>query len=81
MIFNLELGRLYWNTVRDYLRQQQFNGAEVKWIELSGWIDRTFTVNAPAYVARDLQRFAAQCSSPSDGNEHVWTSHIGGRDE
>ena len=69
MIFNFEVGRLHWNTLRDYLRQQQFKGAEVKWIESSGWIARTFTINAPAYVARDLQRFAEQCSPPSDAGD------------
>ena len=58
MIFTIEVGRLYWNTVRDYLKQRQFHGDEVKWIESSGWLEREFTINGPAQIRRDLERWA-----------------------
>jgi hypothetical protein len=62
MIFEMEVGRLFWGTVRDYLRQEQFKGAEVKWIESSGWLDRKFTINAPSYVATALKGWAHDIS-------------------
>lgn len=69
MIFTMEVGRLYFNSVRDYLRQQQFTGADVKWIESSGWIEREFTINAPAYVGRYLQRWAHEVNTSKSAAE------------
>ena len=63
MIFTMEVGRLYWNPVRDYLRQQQFRGVAVKWIESSGWIYRVFTIDGPERVRRDLQRWAEEIAT------------------
>lgn len=65
MIFTMDVGRLYWSTVRDYLRQQQFRGADVKWIESSGWLNREFTINGPAQINRDLQRWAIEVNTPN----------------
>lgn len=67
MIFTMEVGRMYWNQVRDYLKQQQFKGADVKWIESSGWIERTFTINAPVYASKDLQRWAVEVNTSNPG--------------
>jgi hypothetical protein len=69
MIFNMEVGRLFWNPVRDYLKQQQFRGVKVTWMESSGWIERVFTINGPEFVARDLQRWAASFQADGEVNE------------
>jgi hypothetical protein len=68
VIFTMEVGRFCWNPVRDYLKSQQFRGVDVKWIESSGWIERTFTINGPANIARDLKRWADEMTA-SDAKE------------
>lgn len=64
--FTMDVGRLYWNTVRDYLTQQRFYGAEVTWIESSGWVERAFTIKGPAYIATYLRRWATQVDPRSN---------------
>lgn len=62
MSFTVEVGRLLWNPLRDYLRARKFAGMDVEWIESSGWIKRTFTIKGSeasmAIVRRDLARWA-----------------------
>jgi hypothetical protein len=56
----MQVGRLYWKAVRDYLKQQQFYGVDVKWIESSGWLERDFTINGPRACLRDLSAWAKE---------------------
>jgi hypothetical protein len=37
-------GLLLYRPVRDFLRECEFKGMGIKWIESSGWIERDFTI-------------------------------------
>lgn len=41
-------GRLLWGSIRDFLRECQFKGLEIEWIESSGFIERDFIIKGPS---------------------------------
>jgi hypothetical protein len=46
-------GRLLWTPIRDFLKEAQFHGLSITWMESGGWLERRFTVKGPQ---EDLQR-------------------------
>jgi hypothetical protein len=54
----MTVGRLCWKPLRDYLRKEQFMGHDVKWVESSGWLEREFTISAPAVVFAALEKWS-----------------------
>lgn len=58
-----------WGQMRRFLREAQFRHDEIRWLESSGWIERTFTIKAePAVLAgikRDLDRWVSELERAS----------------
>lgn len=52
MIITMEVGRIYWKPLRDYLKAEQFRGINLTWMESSGWIVHTFYIKG---LDRDVQ--------------------------
>jgi hypothetical protein len=49
------VGRLFCGQIREFLKIMKFKGANIEWMESSGWIDRTFVVKGNS---GDLQTIA-----------------------
>ncbi len=53
---SMEIGRLHWADVRDYLKAAQFKGAKIEWIESSGFFERQFTIKGDVADLRAIKR-------------------------
>jgi hypothetical protein len=42
--FKITVGLFLFSVFRDFLKQEQFKGSRIEWVESTGWISRTFTV-------------------------------------
>ena len=49
------VGRLLCRQVRDYLKQCEFKNENIKWIESSGFIERTFVIKGDQPVLEDIE--------------------------
>lgn len=50
-----------WGQMRRFLRESQFRHDDIRWLESSGWIERTFTIKGDsaslALIQRELDRW------------------------
>lgn len=42
--WNIKVGLCLWTPVRDFLKRCKFVGYKIDWMESSGWLSRTFTM-------------------------------------
>ena len=71
MIYEIMVGRLLCRHVRDYLKERQFVGDRIEWMESSGWLERNFTIKdddaAVKRIERHFQLWSAQINGGKQG--------------
>ena len=50
------VGRLLCGQVRDFLKECEFRGLGIRWIESSGWIEREFVIRGEPEALRKIHR-------------------------
>jgi hypothetical protein len=59
--FTITVGRLFWGSIRDLIKEAAFKDSSIQWMESGGLITRRFSVKGDdepvAGLLRDIDRF------------------------
>ena len=66
------VGRMLCGSVRDFLKETQFKGAAIDWIESSGWLERQFVIRGDFETLHKIRTQILQWAQEVNQDHHAW---------